>query len=80
MEFRKNRHTHPWKRIETPEMDRQIYGRLIIDKAGKHIQLKRIVSSINAAWNAGQPQAEGCNWTIQYTIHKGKLKMDENLM
>ena len=30
-----------WNRIETPELDPQMYGQLIFDKAGKNIQWKK---------------------------------------
>ena len=36
--WHKNRHVDQWNRIENPEMDPQIYGQLIIEKAGKGIQ------------------------------------------
>ena len=37
----KNRHSDQWNRIENPEMDPQMYGQLMFDKAGKSIQWKK---------------------------------------
>ena len=39
-------------------MGPQLYGKLIIDKAGKTIHGKRTVSSINGAGKVAQPDAE----------------------
>ena len=36
-------------RIENPEVDPQLYGQLIFDKAGKTIHWKKKVPSINGA-------------------------------
>ena len=37
----KNRRMDQWNRIESQDMDPQLYGQLIFDKAGKNIQWKK---------------------------------------
>ena len=46
--WHKNRNIDQWNRLESPDMDPQLYGQTIFDKAGKNIQWKK-VSSINGA-------------------------------
>ena len=36
--WHKNKHIDPCNRIENPQMDPQVYGQLIFNRAGKNIQ------------------------------------------
>ena len=39
--WHKSRHIDQWNRIKNPEMDPQLFGQLIFEKAGKNIQWKK---------------------------------------
>ena len=39
--WHKNRHINQWNRVESSDMDPQLYGQIIFNKAGKNIQWKK---------------------------------------
>ena len=48
------RHIDQCSRIESSEMNLQLYGQLIFNKAGKNIQWKKTISLTNDVGNTGQ--------------------------
>ena len=74
--WHKNRYIEYWNRIENPEMDQQIYGQLIFDKAGKSTQWKKDSQRANGG-RTGQQHSKDETRPLSYTIHKNKLEMDK---
>jgi len=68
--------TDQWNRRENSEMDPQLYGQFISNKAGKNIHWKK-VSSTNGVGKTGSNMQKNETGPLCYTIHKNKFKMDE---
>ena len=55
------KHRHQWSRIDNPDMDPQLYGQLILNKADNNIQWEKTVSFTNHFGKTGYGHAEELN-------------------
>ena len=60
-----------------PEMDPQLSGQLIFDKAGKNIQWKKDCLFSKWCWENWTATCERMKLDHSLTTHKDKLQMDE---
>ena len=78
MVLAQNRHIDQWNITEHPEIDLQLYGQLIFDKAGKNAQWKKresLQQMVLRKLDSHMQKNE--TGPFPYTTHKNRLQMDE---
>ena len=63
-QWHKKRHTHPWNRTESSEINPQLYGPLIMSKKARLYNGEKTVSSINGGGKARKLHAKESDLTI----------------
>lgn len=78
MVLAQNKHIDQWNRIDSSEINSQLYGQLHLKKSGKNIQRisnPKTISSTNGVGKLDSNMQKN-EAGLSYIIHKNKSKMD----